>query len=96
MTFGMKQSLTIIFTCPSPSHLSCSEDSCGFEHVFVGETKFGREIMGLHNWVQIYLQEKQNLLDYKGYKSKDNNVVLLSSINTKITQQIDCSVCRLC
>ncbi|XP_051726282.1 uridylate-specific endoribonuclease C [Ctenopharyngodon idella] len=50
------------------------EDSSGFEHVFVGETKFGREIMGLHNWVQFYLQEKQNLLDYKGYKARDNDV----------------------
>ncbi|XP_056621498.1 uridylate-specific endoribonuclease C [Triplophysa dalaica] len=45
------------------------EDSSGFEHVFVGETKFGREIVGLHNWVQFYMQEKQDLLDYKGYKS---------------------------
>lgn len=63
------------------------EDSSGFEHVFVGETKFGREIMGLHNWVQFYLQEKQDLLDYKGYKARDNNAVLISSINTKITQQ---------
>lgn len=53
--------------------------------MFVGETKFGREIMGLHNWVQFYLQEKQNLLDYKGYKARDNDVVLLSSINLKIT-----------
>uniref|UniRef100_A0A672PKZ3 Uridylate-specific endoribonuclease n=1 Tax=Sinocyclocheilus grahami TaxID=75366 RepID=A0A672PKZ3_SINGR len=49
------------------------EDSSGFEHVFVGETKFGREIMGLHNWVQFYLQEKQELLDYKGYKARDND-----------------------
>lgn len=59
------------------------EDSSGFEHVFVGETKFGREIMGLHNWVQIYLQEKQELLDYKGYKARDNDAVLFSSINLK-------------
>ncbi|XP_007250602.2 uridylate-specific endoribonuclease C [Astyanax mexicanus] len=50
------------------------EDSSGFEHVFVGETKFGKEIMGLHNWVQFYLQEKQNLLDYKGYKARSNDV----------------------
>ncbi|XP_051953125.1 uridylate-specific endoribonuclease C [Xyrauchen texanus] len=50
------------------------EDSSGFEHVFVGETKFGREIMGLHNWVQFYLQEKQDLLDYKGYKAKANDL----------------------
>ncbi|TRY58929.1 hypothetical protein DNTS_013428 [Danionella cerebrum] len=51
---------------------SGGEDSCGFEHVFVGETKHGKEIMGLHNWVQFYTQEKLNNVDYKGYKSRDN------------------------
>lgn len=50
---------------------SGGEDSCGFEHVFVGETKFGQEIMGLHNWVQFYLQEKHDHIDYKGYKARD-------------------------
>ncbi len=49
-----------------------SEDSSGFEHVFVGETKYNREIMGLHNWVQFYLQEKHDHVDYKGYKARDN------------------------
>ncbi|KAM6918183.1 uridylate-specific endoribonuclease C-like [Xenentodon cancila] len=48
------------------------EDSCGFEHVFLGETKFGHEIVGLHNWVQFYLQEKHGNIDYKGYKARDN------------------------
>lgn len=52
-----------------------SADSSGFEHVFVGETKFGREIMGLHNWVQFYLQEKAKQLDYKGYKASRNDLV---------------------
>ncbi|KAK1168902.1 poly(U)-specific endoribonuclease-like [Acipenser oxyrinchus oxyrinchus] len=47
-------------------------DSCGFEHVFVGETRCGKEIMGLHNWIQFYLQEKHNNVDYKGYKARDN------------------------
>ncbi|XP_051976422.1 uridylate-specific endoribonuclease C-like [Xyrauchen texanus] len=51
---------------------SGGEDSCGFEHVFVGETKHGTEIMGLHNWVQFYHQEKNNHVDYKGYKARDN------------------------
>uniref|UniRef100_A0A665XB00 Uridylate-specific endoribonuclease n=1 Tax=Echeneis naucrates TaxID=173247 RepID=A0A665XB00_ECHNA len=51
---------------------SGGEDSCGFEHVFVGETKFDQEIMGLHNWVQFYLQEKHGHVDYKGYKARDN------------------------
>ncbi|XP_042324763.1 poly(U)-specific endoribonuclease-A-like isoform X2 [Sceloporus undulatus] len=45
-------------------------DSCGFEHVFVGETKQGHEILGLHNWVQFYLQEKLNHIDYKGYVAR--------------------------
>lgn len=40
--------------------------------MFVGETKNGEEIMGLHNWVQFYLQEKHNHVDYKGYKARDN------------------------
>ncbi|KAI1905433.1 hypothetical protein AGOR_G00016130 [Albula goreensis] len=46
-------------------------DSCGFEHVFVGETRQGREIMGFHNWVQFYLQEKHGNVDYKGYRARD-------------------------
>nr|XP_006127765.1 poly(U)-specific endoribonuclease-like [Pelodiscus sinensis] len=45
-------------------------DSCGFEHVFVGETKHGKEILGLHNWVQFYLQEKHKQIDYKGYVAR--------------------------
>ncbi|KAG7320420.1 hypothetical protein KOW79_016273 [Hemibagrus wyckioides] len=53
---------------------SGGEDSCGFEHVFVGETKYGKEIMGLHNWVQFYLQEKLNCIDYKGYKARDKDM----------------------
>lgn len=52
-----------------------SKDSCGFEHVFVGETKFGNEIAGFHNWVQFYLQEKSRNLDYKGYKARDHDIV---------------------
>ncbi|XP_067109369.1 uridylate-specific endoribonuclease C-like [Osmerus mordax] len=51
---------------------SGGEDSCGFEHVFVGETKHGKEIMGLHNWIQFYLQEKHGHVDYKGYKARAN------------------------
>ncbi|XP_018606802.1 poly(U)-specific endoribonuclease-C-like [Scleropages formosus] len=48
-------------------------DSCGFEHVFVGETKFGKEITGFHNWIQFYLQEKLKNVDYKGYKAQDKD-----------------------
>jgi len=49
-------------------------DSSGFEHVFVGETKSGNEIYGFHNWVQFYLQEKNRHLDYKGYKSREQDM----------------------
>ncbi|XP_063751157.1 uridylate-specific endoribonuclease B isoform X2 [Eleginops maclovinus] len=42
-------------------------DSSGFEHVFVGETRGGRIVIGFHNWIQLYLQEKMGHIDYKGY-----------------------------
>ena len=41
-------------------------DSSGFEHVFIGEIKNG-EVTGLHNWIRIYLEEKQKTLDYRGF-----------------------------
>eukprot|EP00898_Chlorokybus_atmophyticus_P008560 jgi/Chlat1/8705/Chrsp88S08073 len=41
-------------------------DSSGFEHVFLGEQDRG-EVKGCHNWIQIYLLEQKNLLDYRGY-----------------------------
>lgn len=40
--------------------------------MFVGETKYGQEVTGFHNWVQFYLQEKLDHVDYKGYKARDN------------------------
>lgn len=43
-----------------------ANDSSGFEHVFVGEVKNGK-VSGMHNWIQIYLQEKIGALDYRGY-----------------------------
>merc|ERR1712226_1276208 len=41
-------------------------DSSSFEHVFVGEYR-DESFIGLHNWIQIYLQEKAGKLDYHGY-----------------------------
>ncbi|KXZ46905.1 hypothetical protein GPECTOR_39g399 [Gonium pectorale] len=41
-------------------------DSCGFEHVFVGESK-GESITGFHNWIQFYIEEGRGNVDYLGY-----------------------------
>lgn len=54
-------------------------DSCGFEHVFVGETRRGKQILGLHNWVQFYLQEKHKQIDYKGYIAQKNKTRVRTS-----------------
>lgn len=60
-------------------------DSCGFEHVFVGETRLGKQILGLHNWVQFYLQEKHKQIDYKGYITQKNKTrVRMSRVALKI------------
>ena len=42
-------------------------DSSAFEHVFVGESRGQNSVLGMHNWIQFYLQEKRGNVDYKGY-----------------------------
>lgn len=42
-------------------------DSSGFEHVFLGERDDQKKtVSGLHNWIQIAMEEKNGKLDYKG------------------------------
>jgi len=43
-------------------------DSSGFEHVFVGELK-SSSIGGMHNWIQMYLQQEAGRLDVYGYNA---------------------------
>lgn len=64
-----------------------SLDSSGFEHVFVGETRSGSEIVGFHNWIQFYLQEKNSHLDYKGYKARDHDLVSNKQHNEQTNKQ---------
>ena len=53
------------------------KDTSGFEHVFIGEGKYGYdkkiaskvlgEISGYHSWVKFYLDEKQQQANYLGH-----------------------------
>ena len=42
------------------------QDSSPFEHVFVGEIR-NDKIIGMHNWIQAYLEERNGNFDYQGY-----------------------------
>ena len=41
-------------------------DSSAFEHVFVGEERKGK-LMGMHNWIRLYSEEKKGRMDYMGF-----------------------------
>jgi len=62
--YGFKQQLySLWFKLYRRSH---TLDSSGFEHVFVGEVKDGK-VSGMHNWIQLYIEEKRGNLDYRGW-----------------------------
>ncbi|XP_065186285.1 poly(U)-specific endoribonuclease-B-like [Sycon ciliatum] len=41
-------------------------DSSGFEHVFVGESR-DDAVKGFHNWIQFFLEERKGNVDYRGF-----------------------------
>ncbi|XP_043925218.1 poly(U)-specific endoribonuclease-B-like [Protopterus annectens] len=52
---------------------SSRPDSSGFEHVFVGETRGAHTVIGFHNWIQLYLQEKLGNVIYKSINQSSNS-----------------------
>ncbi|KAH8850206.1 Poly(U)-specific endoribonuclease-C [Schistosoma japonicum] len=57
-------------------------DSSAFEHVFVGENK-GLEVLGLHNWIQFHLKEKNNQLNFFGWTKRlcNDQLITVSYVN---------------
>ncbi|CAH8476355.1 unnamed protein product [Heterobilharzia americana] len=47
-------------------------DSSAFEHVFVGEHQRSK-VLGMHNWIQFYQQEKKNEINYYGWRKTMKN-----------------------
>lgn len=55
----------------APYRRKAKNDSSAFEHVFVGEEKSGK-VVGLHNWIQFYLEETKGNIDYLGWAGKQD------------------------
>ncbi|PAA47246.1 hypothetical protein BOX15_Mlig019087g3 [Macrostomum lignano] len=54
-------------------------NSCGFEHVFVGELR-GKKVIGFHNWLQMLLQEESNSLTYTGNRGVQQQPAIVASV----------------
>lgn len=61
-------------------------DSCGFEHVFLGESDNG-QISGFHNWIQFWIEEAAGNVDYKGYIKPRNRSEVVDSSDRVISCQ---------
>ncbi|XP_022091767.1 poly(U)-specific endoribonuclease-like isoform X3 [Acanthaster planci] len=59
-----------------PYTRKATSDTSGFEHVFVGEWSSSTSVSGFHNWVRLYLLEKNGLANYHGYLNKIQNGIV--------------------
>ncbi|KAG1653594.1 hypothetical protein FOA52_009101 [Chlamydomonas sp. UWO 241] len=62
-------------------------DSCGFEHVFLGERKDG-EVSGFHNWMMFWIEECKGHVDYKGYMHPRNRSEVVDNNDRIISCQL--------
>ncbi|XP_059141853.1 uridylate-specific endoribonuclease-like [Physella acuta] len=83
-------------------------DTCGFEHMMVGEYKDRKTVNGFHNWVSFYQKEKAGTLNYFGYVSQanpsiigaafswDNRVKTLGSFFIGVSPEFELAIYSLC
>jgi len=84
-----KQLYDLWFKLYSRTSIKKVFDSSGFEHVFVGEYRDGK-VTGLHNWLQIFIEESKGRLDYQGFitnKKKNQENIIPSETDQLITIQ---------
>ncbi|KAJ8033853.1 Poly(U)-specific endoribonuclease [Holothuria leucospilota] len=55
-----------------PYNRQGTDDSSGFEHVFLGEWKSSTTVNGFHNWIQFYKEENEGDINYFGYVEEAN------------------------
>jgi len=61
------------------------KDSCGFEHIFVGEIN-GKKIGGYHYWLTTYLDELKGVFNHYGYHKK-NRFILTNQFELEDTRK---------
>ncbi|KAH9518607.1 hypothetical protein Btru_005759 [Bulinus truncatus] len=83
-------------------------DTCGFEHMMVGEYKDSHTVNGFHSWVTFYEKEKAGLVNYFGYVKKaepnivgaafswNNHVKTMGSFFIGVSPEFEIAIYSLC